>query len=215
MDAPLRLPDAFEHTDQQAAAEPQPLPKELRDDVQRLVALPRRLGRWGPGGAVLWCCSMAICAYGALTDVGADAVATVLAVCCPVLGLIIFAVNNRIAAVIVPHVLSQLSEARVSAKGTATLSKTMKGLKAFVGYLALLVGAMTVLMAIESIIIVESKPSAPHEWVDAALTWVAAVLSITMVVPHVAMQAMTQLAQDLTFLLATDMANQVARVVQV
>eukprot|EP01046_Picozoa_sp_COSAG06_P031761 COSAG06_NODE_3120_length_5826_cov_11.100928_2_plen_462_part_00 len=215
MDAPLRLPDAFEHTDQQAAAEPQPLPKELRDDVQRLVALPRRLGRWGPGVSPLWCCSLGICSYGALTDVGAGLAAKMMVVMPPVLGLIIFAVNNRIAAVIVPHVLSQLSEARVSTKGTATLSKTMKGLKAFVGYLALLVGAISAVFAIESIIIIEwPKPGAPHQWVAAALTWIAAVLSIAMVVPHVAMQTMTQLAQDLTFLLATDTANQVAAEVQ-
>ena len=52
MDAPLTLLGAFDHTDQQPAAEPQPLPKELRDDIRRILALLQRLGRWGPGAAV-------------------------------------------------------------------------------------------------------------------------------------------------------------------
>ena len=37
MDAPLRQPDASEHIDQQPAAEPQPLPKELRDQIRRYL----------------------------------------------------------------------------------------------------------------------------------------------------------------------------------
>jgi hypothetical protein len=202
MDAPLRQPDAFEHIDQQPAAEPQPLPKELRDDIRRCLALLLRLGRWGPGAVPwIWGWSLIVCAYQALTGVKAFSAANVLAANCAVLGLIVFKLNNRVGAVVVPHLLSQLSEACVSAKGTATLSKTMKGIKALMSFNALVMGTMAVVMAIES------KPEAPHEWVAAALL-------VALAAPLVVISASAQLAQDLTYLLAADAAEQVAADVQ-
>ena len=198
MDAPLRLPDlAVDGTDQQPAAEPQPLPNELRDDIRRCLMLLQRLGRWGPGAVPgLWWWSMGFSAYGALTEVKAPT-AKAMAATCAAGGLIVFALNNQIAAVVVPHALSQLSEARVSAKGTATLSKTMKGIKALAGYSVLLLGCTSVVLAIES------KPDAPHKWVAAALI-------VALSAPVVAGATLKQLAMDVTYLLAADAAEQVA-----
>ena len=197
MDAPLALLGAFDHTDQQPAAEPQPLPKELRDDIRRWLALLQRLGRWGPGAVpALWCWSMGLCGYGAFGDVGAKSTANVLAAGCAAMGLIVFALNNRVAAVVVPHLLSQLGEARVSAKGTATLSKTMKGIKALMGFNALVMGTMAVVMAIES------KPDAPHEWVAAALL-------VALAGPFGLMVSIALAAPTVTYLLAADAAHQV------
>ena len=204
MDAPLRLPDAFEHNGQQPAAEPQPLPQELRDDIRRGLSLLQRLGRWGPGAVVgLWFWSLGFCGYGALTDVGAISAANVMAVWCVAIGLILFALNNRGAAVVVPHVLSKLEEVRVSGEGTATLSKTMKGTKALLGYTMLTVGVLSVVMAIES------KPDAAHEWVAAAL-------AVALAAPATVMGSAggKQLAMDVTYLLAADAAEQVAADVQ-
>ena len=201
MDAPLAPLGAFEHSDQQPAAEPQPLPQELRDDIRRCLGLLQRLGRWAPGAVpALWCWSIGLCGYGAFGNVGAPSAANMAAVGFAAMGLIVFALLNRILAVVVPHVLSQL-EARVSAKGTATLSKTMKGIKALMGFNALVSGTVAVVMAIES------KP-------DAAYEWVAAALLVALAAPLVVISASAQLAQDLTYLLAADAAEQVAADVQ-
>ena len=81
---------------------------------------------------------MGVCGHGALSHVGAKPTANVIAAICFVLGLIFFALANRTAAVVVPRVLSQLDEARLSAKGTATLTKSVKGTKAVLGYLLIL-----------------------------------------------------------------------------
>jgi hypothetical protein len=202
MEAPLATAGAFEHSNQQPATEPQLLPKALRDDIRRSLAPPllmqRRLGRWGPGALTgLWLWSMSFCAYRALKEVGAEFVAIVLAAAFPAVGLIFCAHTNRIAAVVCPHVLSQLDEARVSAKGTATLSKTLRGMKALLGYSVLLLGGMSATLAIEL------KPEAAYEWVAAAL--LVALAAATGV-----MAATSQLAQDLAFLLAADAAEQVA-----
>ena len=108
MNAPLRLPDAFDGTDQQPAAEPQPLPEELRDDFRSLTTLgQRRLGRWGAGAAGgLWCWSLGVCAYGALTDAGAKPAAIVLAAVFATVGPIAVALGSYGAGVVVPHALS-------------------------------------------------------------------------------------------------------------
>ena len=46
MDAPLRLPDAFEHTDQQAAAEPQPFEIRVSDDDLQDLRYRLERTRW-------------------------------------------------------------------------------------------------------------------------------------------------------------------------
>ena len=202
MDAPLRLPDAFEHTDQQPTAEPQPLPQELRDDIRRSQWLLQRLGKWGPGAVVgLWIWPLVFCAYGAVTDVGVPSVAHVLAATCAAMWLTFFALGSRFVAVVVPHLLSQLDGARVSAKGTATLSKTVKGLKAYMAFFVLVMECLSVVVAIES------KPDAPQKWAAAALL-------VTMAPALPLIMAPAQLAQDLIYQLAADAAGQVAADVQ-
>jgi hypothetical protein len=77
----------------------------------------------------------------------------------------------------------------------------MKGIKALLGLSALVLGTMAVVMAIES------KP-------DAAYGWVAAALLVALAAPVAVMGTPFQLAQDLTYLLAADAAEQVAADVQ-
>ena len=198
MDAPLASPGAFDHNDPQA--DPQPLPKELRDDTRRGLALLQRLGPLGSAVFGLYIWAGGICAYGAFNSVGAESAANVAAATHAVLGLIAFAQANHIAAVVVPHVLAQLDEARLSTTGAATLSKTMKGIKALVGYQTLFVGGISVVIAIES------DPKAPHEWVAAGL--------LVALTPALAVVAtLSQLAIELTYLLAADAAYQVAAAV--
>ena len=83
MDAPLALVS----TDQQLTAEPQPLPKELRDDIRRGLALLQRLGQRATGAIwPLWFWPMGFCSQQALTNVGATSAANVLSAFFPSLG---------------------------------------------------------------------------------------------------------------------------------
>ena len=203
MDAPLRLPDAFDGTDQQPAAEPQPLPKELRDDIQRGMALlQQRLGMWGAGAVTtLWIWSLGFCAYRALSAVGAEPAANVMAVTFAAFGAIAIATCNYCAPVIVPHVFSRVDEARVSAKGTGTLSKTMTGMKAVVGFNVLIQVCVSV------VLVIEFNPNAPQDWVPAAL-------AVALAVPQPVITTPILVAHYLAYLLAADAAEQVAAEVQ-
>ena len=97
--------------------------------------------------------------------------------------------------------LAQLDKARVSAKGTATLSKTAKGFKAYLGYLVLFMTAFS------SVLAIESEPKASYEWVAVALI-------IVTCVPIAVTAALGTLALDISYLLATDAAYQVAADIQ-
>ena len=200
MDGPLAPVDAFEQSDQQPTAEPQPLPKELRDEVRRVLSLFQRAGNRGHLAGALWFWALGICAHGAFRDVRAKSAANVWVIIPGINGVIAFALAHRVAAVVVPHVLSQLNGVRVSAKGTAALSKTVKGMKALVGYLALLSGCLSVVLAIES------NPDAPHEWVAAAL--------IVPLIPPMLIILIGLVLADVIYLLAADAAYQIAADVQ-
>jgi hypothetical protein len=199
MDAPLAAPNAFIHSDCQQDAEPQPLPQELRDDIRRALAIYRRLGgKWGPSAlATLWHWLAGFCGYRALTAVGADSAAKVMAAALLGVGLLVFAITDRVTAIVAPHVLSQLDEATVSAKGTAALSKTMKRIKGLLGYTVLAAGAFAVALAIAS------EPDASYQSVAAVMLVAATPLACVLA-------ASNPLAPDLTYQLAADAAEQVA-----
>jgi hypothetical protein len=208
MDAPLAPPGAFstlhESDDQQQpAAGPQPLPKELRDDARRIMGLvqPQLLGVWGPGAVIaLWCWSMSVCGHRALKDVKAEPAANVSAAIAAALGSICVVFCSRHMA-LVAHALSQLDGARVSAKGTATLSKLVKGTKGYMVFTALFQVILSV------VFLIGSPPKDPYDWVAAAL-------SVVLAAPAAVLSGPFQLSNALAYLLTTDAAEQVAADVQ-
>ena len=210
MDAPLAPPVAFQDNDLHELL--QPLPKELRDEIWGTFgfsSLPR-LGVYVSGAiGALWCFAFGICGYGAFTHVGAPSTANVAVAFSIVAGLLNFAHFSTIVAVVVPDLLSQLDEVRISAKGTAMLNKTMKGMKFFTWFQILLDGGLSVVLAIES------EPGATSVvWPVAAAQWIAAVLLVGLALPVALLFSLTQIAPSIAYLLAADAAEQVAADVQ-
>ena len=198
MDAPLTLPGALEELGQQPAAEPQRLPQDLRDDVRRGLSPFVRLGQWTPAAiSALWGCTLLVTGSGAMKKAGAQAAAN--AVLISGIGTVptLFGQVNRAAAVVVPHALAQLDEARVSAKVMGTLRKRIKGAK------VLLAWNVSIISFVSVVVVIESEPVDPYEWVAAVVVVAAAPVVIVF-------YTVVLFAPELVYILAADMADQVA-----
>ena len=103
---------------------PQPLPRELRTDIRRLLSsclLLPRLGQRAVGAiSLVVCWAFGVSVHLAFTQADKEKcrpAADVMIATCFLGGFINFALFNRVASDVVPDMLLRLEEVEVSAKG--------------------------------------------------------------------------------------------------
>jgi hypothetical protein len=194
------------------AVPPQPLPRELRTDIRRLLSsclLLPRLGQRAVGAiSLVVCWAFGVSVHLAFTQADKEKcrpAADVMIATCFLAGFINFALFNRVASDVVPDMLLRLEEVEVSAKGEATLTKSLKYAQVFQRFFQLLATCLCALLAIESV------PETPvHEWSLEWAQWVVAAVLVVAVPFWAGMLSAVRLASDVSYVLAADAANQVA-----